>query len=228
MPREYERRVVTRSVANWPLDLPYYNSFEDAAHFMAVSKSNTSGAATIETTKANRGKQSLKLDTGATTPLANQVITVDQQIDTIEPGLIKMKCMVDQNAQTELNYFIGGTFVTKNPNKRVSPFITVEISGGAYTFYYDAGDAVNVQFAQLSFNGGGRFAPIEFVINTQTGKFLHALIRSKKYDLSTVSLAIANVSNPDELGSVVIGVRTLAAAQKVIYIDDVLVEPGVS
>jgi len=232
MSQEYIRQYKTISIDKPAVDMPLYDDFEDTLIKWTISKVNSSGGATRDTTAANKGGASLKLDTGGTSPAINDNVTISRTFGQVNSNIIAASLRFS----IQISGFVGvlweKVYIT-NPATGQQYAMGIQYRATTSTIYLEymsaLGDYANPDTyttiaSKMADSIYNKFLEMKVVVDINKGEYLYAIFNGKRYNLTGIKLPSQNadLNTPNQM---LIRAQTNAPAEVIIRIDDVLVAP---
>lgn len=228
MPQEYIREVKTRSNAEWGLDRPFYAGFEEAAITMLWGVTNVSGTVAHSSDEALRGKQSCKINTGLTTPLAGDEAFINKSFGIMNPLVTTVEFQLNNYQNSQQVFDLQTKLSYKKTGKFYRPGILLAMDGTNTTIsiYTNTQAAAIVLETVANPIQTGLWQAFSFRFNPQTEKLIDAVIFGKYYDLSSQPVCTSFPIVLTTTSFVTLTLRTLENVRKLIYVDDFVVDQG--
>jgi len=184
MAREYSREIAVISTVPNSSEPWLFDGLENLLVWSKSDGTNASSSVTKDTTIAYEGAASLKLSTGATTPLANDSVTAERN------------CVIGSQQYTEFVYFFR---LATNNIKEVLTFFGNIVSGGksiTYAFQFNTANntlkylnssqvytAVTATAVEIS---NGRWNFLRFIVDRLNKKYATVQINGLTYDMEGI------------------------------------------
>jgi len=224
MSQEYIRQYKTISTDKQALDAILTEDGEDTLNKWYASHNNTSGAETIDTAKAYRGKSSILLDTGGTTPASGNYSQIEKNIGSISAKRIKMgmfQLFPSTRSSLQIEAYIRIidpiTGIYYKPgllmyDDGINGYIAYRNSGGTYT---------TIETISYGFDGNNWYK-LEIGVDILKEEYLYLIFGGKRYDLSGIKMEKPAIGT-GESSRISVRLVTNSAAQRKTNIDDIVV-----
>jgi len=219
MGQEYQRLVNVVSTVGINSNPWFFDGFESVFDWDWAVQDNTSATKSVITTQAYEGSKCLQLATGATAPTANEVTQPVKKV--VFPG--------NRYIEVTMNWKLASS----TNRERIYLWIEPIINGNDYFYGLSLNTQTNrIEYMSGSFNwtnvnsnavypndGGWNFMRLMFDI--VGGKYVRGQVNDQAVDLRSISGVLSGTVQSAGI-SIMPGIQILSAAQKTLYIDNVM------